>query len=75
MVDIHQPEYWGYIQFSSGAPNTTAAVKDPSWTLRSVAMQIYYAQVRILRVAAIGQCNGSIEAATELTEAATELIQ
>ena len=47
MVDIHQPEYWGYIQFSSGAPNTTAAVKDPSWTLRSVAMQIYYAQVRI----------------------------
>jgi hypothetical protein len=47
MVDIHQPEYWGYLQFSAAPPNTTAAVKDPSWTLRSVAMQIYYAQIRV----------------------------
>jgi hypothetical protein len=48
MVDIHQPEYWGYIQFSSAKPNTTAVVKDPSWALRSVAMQVYYAQIRAI---------------------------
>lgn len=46
MVDIHQPEFWGYLQFSSARPNTTAAVRDPSWVLRAVAMQLYYAQIR-----------------------------
>ena len=45
VVDIHLPEYWGYLQFSDAAVNTTAVAHDPDWTIRSVAMQLYYAQL------------------------------
>ena len=60
MVDIHQPEYWGYVQFSSAKPNTTAAVKDPTWAIRSVAMQLYYAQIRAIgcKMTATRGCTG-----------------
>lgn len=35
VIDIHLPEYWGYVQMSSGAVNTSAMVMDPdvSWIL------------------------------------------
>jgi len=45
VVDIHLPEYWGYVQFSTSKPHTTLPVKDPDWTIRYIAMQMYYAQV------------------------------
>jgi hypothetical protein len=35
---------WGYLQFATGAVNATAVKKDPDFALRSVAMQLYYAQ-------------------------------
>eukprot|EP00947_MAST-08B_sp_MAST-8B-sp1_P006688 g6688.t1 len=47
VVDIHLPEYWGYIQFAPrGDPiNATALRPDPDWTVRHVAMQLYAAQL------------------------------
>jgi len=44
VVDIHEPEYWGYLQFADGQVNGTAIVPDPDYSLRQVAMQVYYAQ-------------------------------
>jgi len=43
-VDVHQPERWGYIQFSTDVVNATSVRKDPDFSIRSVAMQLYYAE-------------------------------
>jgi len=43
-INVHMPEYWGYLQFAEGPVNATEVHKDPDYTVRSVAMQIYYAQ-------------------------------
>jgi hypothetical protein len=45
IVDVHQPERWGYVQFATGRVNATQALRDPDWVIRSVAMQVYYAEV------------------------------
>ena len=44
VVDVHQPERWGYVQFSTDSVNETKVVEDPDWVVRSLAMQIYYAE-------------------------------
>jgi hypothetical protein len=44
VVDIHQPERWGYVQFSSGSVGSAAFVPDPDFAVRAAAMQLYYAQ-------------------------------
>ena len=44
VVDVHQPERWGYLQFSDRPVNTSRPVKDPDFAVRSVAMQVYYAE-------------------------------
>ncbi|HXT68941.1 MAG TPA: carbohydrate-binding family 9-like protein [Vicinamibacterales bacterium] len=43
VVDMHRPEKWGYVQFSS-APGATAFVPDPAWSIREGLHAIYYAQ-------------------------------
>ena len=47
VVDVHQPERWGYIQFASGAVNGTSVRTDPDWAVRTVAMQLYQAQAHL----------------------------
>jgi hypothetical protein len=44
VVDMHRPELWGYVQFSSGKPGTTKFVNDPSWDIRCILHAVYYAQ-------------------------------
>ena len=44
-VDIHLPEYWAYVQFADTNVNGTEAVRDPDWTIRFLAMQVYYAEL------------------------------
>ena len=43
-VAMHEPEHWGFLQFSSDAVNTTAAAFEPEWPVRAVAMGVYWAQ-------------------------------
>eukprot|EP01012_Entosiphon_sulcatum_P011585 TRINITY_DN17086_c0_g1_i1.p1 TRINITY_DN17086_c0_g1~~TRINITY_DN17086_c0_g1_i1.p1 ORF type:complete len:397 (+),score=81.99 TRINITY_DN17086_c0_g1_i1:91-1281(+) len=45
-VNIHMPEKWGYVQFSTQPPNQTQPVKDPDWTIRHVAMLLYEAELQ-----------------------------
>ncbi len=44
VIDMHRPETWGYVQFSSAAPGTAAFAADPSWPVRGGLHAIYYAQ-------------------------------
>lgn len=43
-IAMHLPDKWGMLQFADGPVNATAPVRNPEWTVRSVAMQLYYAQ-------------------------------
>ncbi len=44
VIDMHQPEHWGYIQFSPNAPGVDKFVPDPSGPARALLHKIYHAQ-------------------------------
>jgi hypothetical protein len=44
VIDMHRPETWGYVQFSSARPGTAAFVPDGSLPARRWLQTIYYAQ-------------------------------
>jgi hypothetical protein len=44
VIDMHRPERWGYLQFSTARPGTTGFAKDPDWEARDLLHRGYYAQ-------------------------------
>jgi hypothetical protein len=44
VIDMHRPETWGYVQFSTAAPGTATFVPDPSLPARRWLQGMYYAQ-------------------------------
>jgi predicted metalloprotease with PDZ domain len=44
VIDMHRPERWGYVQFSTAAPGRAAYRPDPAGPIRDRLMQVYYAQ-------------------------------
>jgi hypothetical protein len=44
VIDMHRPERWGYIQFSTAAPGQAVYRIDPAGPIRDRLMQIYHAQ-------------------------------
>ena len=44
VVNMHRPETWGYVQFSTGEPGRVAFVPDASLPARRWLHQVYYAQ-------------------------------
>jgi ketosteroid isomerase-like protein len=44
IVDMHRPERWGYVQFSTAAPGTVSFKPDPTRPARDALMEIYYRQ-------------------------------
>src|SRR5262249_18704041 len=44
VVDMHRPERWGYLQFSTAAPGTDHFRPDPAEPARRLLHQIYYAE-------------------------------
>jgi hypothetical protein len=44
VVDMHRPEQWGYVQFSTEAAGTTSFLPDPAAQVRRQLMQAYYLQ-------------------------------
>ena len=44
VVDMHRPERWGYVQFSTAEPGQAAYRIDPAAAIRDRLMQVYYAQ-------------------------------
>lgn len=48
VIDMHRPERWGYLQFSTAKPGTVKFRQDPEWQRRDLLHRAYYAQ-RIYR--------------------------
>ena len=44
IVDMHRPERWGYVQFSTAAPRGTRFQADATLPARDALMEIYYHQ-------------------------------
>jgi hypothetical protein len=44
IVDMHRPEQWGYVQFSTAAPGSVEFRPDPTGRARHLLHRIYYAQ-------------------------------
>lgn len=44
VVDMHRPERWGYLQFSTAAPGGVAFRPDPDWATKDALHRVYYAQ-------------------------------
>jgi hypothetical protein len=44
VIDMHRPETWGYVQFSTATVGHTAFAPDPTAPARNLLMQIYLAQ-------------------------------
>src|SRR5262249_17686687 len=44
VIDMHRPERWGYVQFSTAEPGKAAFRPDPDWPTRDLLHRVYYAQ-------------------------------
>ena len=44
VIDMHRPERWGYLQFSTARPGSVAFEPDPDWASRDLLHRVYYAQ-------------------------------
>jgi len=44
IVDMHRPERWGYVQFSTSAPGTARFRPDPTLRGRNALLEIYHRQ-------------------------------
>ena len=44
VIDMHRPETWGYVQFSTAEPGKATFIPDPAWPAKEVLHRIYYAQ-------------------------------
>jgi len=51
-TNMHLPERWGFVQFSTGVPNSPQPfeVHSEEWNLRTVLAQVYYAERKSLVV-------------------------
>ena len=50
VVNMHQPETWGYVQFSTAAPGKAAFRPDPAGPARHLLHRIYHAQKTFKKV-------------------------
>lgn len=46
VINMHRPERWGYVQFSTETPGRAAFRPDPTWPARRWLHEVYDAQVR-----------------------------
>jgi hypothetical protein len=44
VIDMHRPEKWGYVQFSTAPPGRAKFRPDPTLPVREFLMRVYYAQ-------------------------------
>jgi len=44
VIDMHRPEMWGYVQFSTARPGTATFVPDASLPARRWLLDVYYAE-------------------------------
>jgi len=47
-VDMHRPELWGYVEFSSSARPRNRKVTDRDWEMKCLLMDVYHAQRKFM---------------------------
>jgi hypothetical protein len=45
VIDMHRPERWGYLQFSTAKPGTAEFKPDPDWEIRDTLHRVFHAQL------------------------------
>jgi hypothetical protein len=43
-IDMHRPELWGFVQFSTRSPGQDSCLPDETWPARMLLMRVYHAQ-------------------------------
>ncbi len=46
VIDMHRPESWGIVQFSTAAPGSVSFHPDPTGPIRDRLIEVYHAQKR-----------------------------
>jgi hypothetical protein len=76
VIDLHRPERWGFVQFSTAAPGSAQFHPDPTLPARDRLMEIYYAQKAFFKdhhkYAASVRELGMTDSAIEMTASAKE---
>ena len=49
LIDMHRPERWGWLQFSTATPGTAAPKVDATWAVRESLVEAYYLQREFIR--------------------------
>ena len=49
VIDMHRPERWGHLQFTTAKPGTVAFKPDPDWAIRDALHRGYYAERQFLK--------------------------
>lgn len=49
IIDMHRPERWGYVQFSTAEPGSDAFRPDPTLAARDALMTVYHAQKSFIK--------------------------
>jgi hypothetical protein len=44
VINMHEPELWGFVQFSTGMPGSATFRPDPTWTARIALFTVYKAE-------------------------------
>ena len=83
VVNMHRPETWGYVQFSTAKPGSAAFRPDPALAVRRWLHDVYYAQreyrrthkrfATTLEELGLVAEGGRLEATTDLFQASMEL--
>jgi hypothetical protein len=78
VVDMHRPERWGFVQFSTAAPGSAQFHPDPALPARDRLMEIYYRQKAFAKehgkyATSMGEL-GFSDPAIEMTANPTEFI-
>ena len=47
---MHNPEYWGLLQFESGAPGSASVCKNVEFPVRHALTQVYRAEREMMRL-------------------------
>jgi hypothetical protein len=49
VIDMHRPEKWGYLQFSTAAPGKASFSADADWPTKDLLHRVYYAEKHLFK--------------------------
>ena len=56
IIDMHRPERWGFVQFSTAKPGAAEFRADPTLAARDRLMEVYYRQIEYKKAKGAAKC-------------------